>query len=174
MSQTTLDLLPPAPALAPVIGGTDPVTRTGFQIGWDHARHALVPPAELLLEGTPVAQGWMAARAVFGHRTLAATRTVRLWLQLRTTAWRQGVVFDEVQVTPHYLAQIHVDRCPVLRQPLGGAAGSPLAATVERLNPQAAFRRRQSCRDEPGRRQRTPRPERARPGAPRPPGRALR
>ncbi len=135
MSQTTFDLLPPAPEA----GGTDPVTRTGFQIGWDHARHALVPPAELLLEGTPVAQGWMAARAVFGHRTLAATRTVRLWLQLRTTAWRQGVGFDEDQVTPHYLAQIHVERCPVLRQPLGGAAGSPLAAVVERLNPQAGY-----------------------------------
>ncbi len=135
MNQSALDLLPPAPEA----GSTDPVTRTGFQIGWDHARHGLVPPAELLMEGTPVAQGWMAARAVFGARTLAATRTVRLWLQLRTTAWRQGVGFDELQVTPHYLAQIQVERCPVLRQPLGGAAGSPLAPVVERLNPRAGF-----------------------------------
>jgi hypothetical protein len=135
MSQTALDLLHPAPEA----GSADPVIRTGFQVGWDHARHGLVPPAELLLEGTPVAQGWMAARAVFGARTLAATRPVRLWLQLRTTAWRQGVGFDDLQVTPHYLAQIHTERCPVLRQPLGGAAGSPLAAVVERLNPQAGF-----------------------------------
>lgn len=135
MSQTALDLLPPAPDA----GHADPVTRTGFQIGWDHARHALVPPAELLLAGTPVAQGWMAARAVFGHRTLAATRTVRLWLQLRTTAWRLGVGFDELQVTPHYLAQIHIETCPVLRQPLGGTTGSALAAVTERLNPDAGY-----------------------------------
>ena len=135
MSQTALDLLPQAPDA----GGTDPVTRTGFQIGWDHARHAMVPPPELLLEGPPVAQGWMASRAVFGARTLAATRTVRLWLQLRTTAWRQGLGFDDLQVTPHYLAQIHNERCPVLRQPLGGVTGSPLAAVVERLNPQAGY-----------------------------------
>ncbi len=135
MSQTPLDLLPPAPDA----GSADPVTRTGFQIGWDHARHALVPPAELLLAGTPVAQGWMAARAVFGHRTLPATRPIRLWLQLRTAAWRQGLGFDALQVTPSYLARIHGDRCPVLRQPLGGAVGSPQAAVVERLDPQAGY-----------------------------------
>ena len=140
MDQTTFDLLSPCPATPPYGGAqADPVGRSGFQIGWDHAHHALVPPAELLLDGIPVTQGWMAARAVFGRRTLAASRQVRLWLQLRTQAWRAGLAFDELQVTPHYLGQIHAERCPVLRQPLGGAAGTALAPVVERLNPQAGF-----------------------------------
>jgi hypothetical protein len=140
MPQTLFDLLPPCPVQLPQ-GTThaDPVSRSGFQIGWDHAHHALVPPPELLVDGSPVAQGWMAGRAVFGRRGLAATRNVRLWLQLRSLAWRAGLAFDVVQVTPHYLGQIHTERCPVLRQPLGGAAGTPLAAVIERLNPQAGF-----------------------------------
>ncbi|MDE2275186.1 MAG: hypothetical protein KGK09_02700 [Burkholderiales bacterium] len=117
----------------------DSVERTGFDIGWDHARHGLVPPAELLLEGTPPGQGWRAGRAVFGGRTLAAPRPVRQWLALRLQAWRRGIAFEGQQLTPHYLAQIEADRCPVLRTPLGGRAGTPDAAVVERLNEQAAY-----------------------------------
>ena len=62
MTQATLELDTPA---------ADAADRTGFDIGWDHAHHGLVPPAELLHEGTPVCQGWLAGRAVFGRRTLA-------------------------------------------------------------------------------------------------------
>lgn len=108
---------------------------TGFEIGWDHAHHGLVPPAGLLLDGTPIGQGWRAGKAVFGSRTLAATRHVRQWLALRTEAWRAGVAFEGTQVTPHYLGQIEATHCPVTRQPLGGAAGTPDAAVVARLNP---------------------------------------
>ncbi len=146
MSQFTFDLQPPCPPTAdctPPLAGpgaaADPASRTGFQIGWDHAHHGLMPPAGLLLAGNPLAQGWMAGRAVFGRRTLAATRAVRQWLELRCLAWRDGVAFDEQQVTPHFLAQIQAARCPVLRQPLGGAPGSDLAPVTERLNPQAGY-----------------------------------
>jgi hypothetical protein len=143
MRQAALDLNPLQHPAAATQRGTDAACAdsegTGFQIGWDHAHHALVPPPELLLAGTPVCQGWMAGRAVFGKRTLAAGRSVRLWLALRTLAWRRGIAFDALQVTPNYLAQIHAERCPVLRQPLGGAAGQPLSAVVERLNPQAGY-----------------------------------
>ncbi len=132
MSQITLDL-----QTTRICGDT--LSSHGFEIGWDYAHHSLALPAELLLEGTHVAQGWSAARAVFGRRTLVATRTVRLWLQLRASAWHQGVPFDKLQVTPEYLSQIHSESCPVLRQTLGGAAGSPLAAVVQRLNPQVGF-----------------------------------
>jgi hypothetical protein len=134
MSQSHLDL--DLDSATPGVDGGDP---TGFALGWDHARHALVPPAELLLPGTPVCQGWLAGKAVFGQRTLAGGRHVRLWLHLRTLAWRRGVAFECQQVTPNYLAQIHTERCPVLRQPLGGATGDPLSAVVERLNPQAGY-----------------------------------
>jgi len=117
----------------------EPADRTGFDIGWDHAHHGLVPPAELLHPGTPVCQGWMAAKAVFGRRTLAGSRHTRQWLQLRLLAWRRGVGFDTLQVTPNYLSQIDTAHCPVQRCALGGAAGQPDAAVVVRLNPNAGF-----------------------------------
>jgi hypothetical protein len=128
MTQDTLDL---------VREHTDPVDRDGFDLGWDHARHGLVPPAGLLLEGTPVSQGWRAGKAVFGPRRLAATPPTRQWLELRTRAWRAGIAFETQQLTPHLLAQLVVERCPVLRLRLGGTDGT--APLFERLNPQAGY-----------------------------------
>ena len=138
MQQAALDLIL-VPQTRIEAAPSDPCESTGFDIGWDHAHHGLVPPPGLLLAGTPVCQGWMAGKAVFGRRVLTATRPVRMWLQLRTLAWRQGVAFDSQQVTPNHLAQIHSALCPVLRQPLGGAPGDALAAVVQRLNPLAAY-----------------------------------
>lgn len=117
---------------------------TGFRIGWDHAHHGLVPPPELLLEGTPIGQGWRAGRAVFAGRShpWPAGRHVRQWLALRIVAWREGVPFDLVTVTPNHLAQIEVRECPVRRVALGGATDAtnrPNAPQVQRLNHQAAY-----------------------------------
>lgn len=111
---------------------------TGFDIGWDHAHHGLVPPPELLLDTTPIVQGWRAGRAVFGRRTLNSNRHTRAWLTLRIQAWRGGVSFDAQQVNPAYLAQLDTPRCPVRRTPLGGPPGHDDAAVIERLNPRAA------------------------------------
>lgn len=133
-TQATLELTSNAPPQ-----GTDPVDAAGFQIGWDHAHHGLVPPPELLLDGTPVGQGWRAGKAVFGRRTLPGGRATRQWLALRTLAWRQGIVFETQQVTAHYVAQLHTERCPVMRTPLGGAPGEPSSAVIERLNPHAGY-----------------------------------
>jgi len=132
-SQSTLalDTVPVVP--------TDTMERMGFDIGWDHAHHGLTPPAELMHMGTPVAQGWMAGKAVFGTRRLACNRFTRQWLTLRLLAWRRGIVFDGEQVSANYLSQIHTTRCPVTRQPLGGGIQQPEAAQVERLNPQAGY-----------------------------------
>lgn len=130
MNQTALDL---------DLDRADPVDHTGFELGWDHARHALVPPPGLLLEGTPVAQGWRAGKAVFGRRTLMATHAVRQWLELRTLAWRRGIAFETQHLTAHVLTQLRVVRCPVLRVPLGGAPGEPSAAAFERVNPEAGY-----------------------------------
>ena len=131
MNQATLELDTP-----PAAAATD---RTGFDIGWDHAQHGLVPPAELLHAGTPVCQGWMAGRAVLGRRVSGTHRTTRQWLQLRLLAWRRGIAFDAKQVTPHHLAQIHAIRCPLLRQTLGGTAADPAAPVVDRIDPDAGY-----------------------------------
>ena len=138
MHQATLELIGHL-QVNPESRTTHVADATGFDIGWDHAHHGLVPPAELLLEGTPIGQGWRAGRAVFGRRTLATGRATRQWLALRTQAWRQGIPFETQQVTAHYIAQLHVAQCPVLRRPLGGPAGHADAAVVERLNPQAGY-----------------------------------
>ncbi len=117
----------------------DPGDRTGFAIGWDHAHHGLVPPAELLTAGTPIAQGWQAGRAVFGRRTLVASRPVRQWLALRLQAWREGASFEDLQVTPNYLAQLDVLFCPVTRRGLGGAPDGPDAPVITRLRLDAGY-----------------------------------
>ncbi len=117
----------------------DAAERVAFDIGWDHAHHGLVPPAELLHPGTPVSQGWSAGKAVFGRRTLPARRATRQWLALRLQAWRRGIAFELQQLTANHLAQIDTPFCPVLRCALGGAPGSDSAALIERLNPDAGF-----------------------------------
>ncbi len=148
MSQTLLPFefaaAPLRPALrlrrsaveAGIAGGVDAI---GFEIGWDHARHALTPPLAHLHDGNPVRQGWAAARTAFGRRTLRATPQVRLWLQLRLAAWRQGAAFEAVQVTPHFLAQIGAANCPVTREPLACSGSDGGVAAVERINRGAAF-----------------------------------
>ena len=134
MNQTTLALEHDA-MLAPETAAD----RCGFEIGWDYAHHGLVPPAELLLDGTPLGQGWRAGRAVFGWRVLPTQRCTRQWLALRTEAWRRGISFEAQQLSANYLAQIHTERCPVRRVTLGGAAGQADAAVIDRLNPQAGY-----------------------------------
>jgi hypothetical protein len=115
------------------------VDRTGFDIGWDHAHHGCVPPALQLHAESPVCQGWMAGKAVFGRRTLPSRPSTRWWLSLRLQAWIEGAAFDEQLVTANYLAQLQVNRCPVLRCTLGGATGTDAAAVIVRINPAAAY-----------------------------------
>lgn len=110
----------------------------GFEIGWDHARHRLTPPADHLHGGHPVRQGWDAARELFGRRTLQPSLAVRQWLDLRLQAWLRGRDFEDFAVTPAYLARIAADHCPVTREPLTHGTGAPTDATVVRLVDAAA------------------------------------
>jgi hypothetical protein len=132
-ADATLDLDAALPSTAELVDGT------GFDLGFDHARHGLVPPPGLLLDGTPVGQGWRAGRSVFGSRTRPATPAVRQWLELRTEAWRAGIAFEPLQLTPAYLAQIQPVRCPMLRCTLAGGRSDAAAACFERLNPEAGY-----------------------------------
>jgi hypothetical protein len=123
----------------PIAQAVKPVDASGFEIGWDFAHHRLTPPAAQLAEGQAVRQGWLAGAAVFGARTLKPTPQVRTWLQLRLMAWRRGCAFENVQVTPHFLAQIDVPVCPVTRLPLGRARGAGSDAAVDRVGRQAGY-----------------------------------
>jgi hypothetical protein len=115
--------------------GNDP---TGFDVGWDFAHHLLTPPAAHLHDASPVHQGWRAGRAAFGFSTLRATAQVRLWLQLRLSAWVHGQVFEGVQVTPRFLREIEATQCPITREPLTRATGTGSDAMVARVNHGAA------------------------------------
>ena len=131
MAQATFEFETPAPRTRP--------DATGFELGWDHAHHGLVPPAEHLHPGNPVRQGWEAGKAAFGRRTLQPTRAVRKWLQLRLGAWLRGRVFELTQVTPHYLGQIDTERCPITRRALTHASGGPDDASVDRVFNDAGY-----------------------------------
>lgn len=112
---------------------------TAYELGWDFAHHRLTPPVAHLQAESPVNLGWRTGRAAFGQRTLPATPRVRQWLALRLQAWVQGVVFEDVQVTPHHLKQLEATHCPVTREPLTRATGLGSDAAVSRVNPRAAF-----------------------------------
>lgn len=111
----------------------------GFEIGWDHARHRLTPPADHLHARHPVREGWDAGRAAFGSHTLKPARAVQRWLQLRLQAWTAGLPFEALMVTPHYLAQLDVTQCPVTREVLTHDQGLPSDATVMRLRAAQGF-----------------------------------
>lgn len=113
--------------------------RTGWDIGRDHARYGLTPPADQMLFGHPVRQGWDAGQPAFRRRTRSATPAVRQWLALRLQAWLRGAAFEDLQVTPNLLQQIAVPTCPVTGERLTQSTGHPTDGVVERLNAQAAY-----------------------------------
>ncbi len=137
MQQTDLALDRPATPGTAAGAVSGPDDRRGFDIGWDHAHHGLVPPPEWLHADSPVCQGWLAAKAVFGRRVLPARRSTRQWLALRLQALREGAAFDDDLLTPHHLAQLERIECPVRRVALGGAGAD--AAVLQRLQGQGAY-----------------------------------
>jgi hypothetical protein len=121
----------------PAVFDADPA----FEIGWDYAHHRLVPPAEHLLEGNPIRQGWEAGQAVFGVRTLRQTTHIKKWLQLRVGAWMRGKAFDLINVTPGYLNSIDVTVCPITGKELTQGTGLPSDASIDRVNNLAGYAR---------------------------------
>jgi len=118
---------------------TSPHSDPGFEIGWDFAHYRLVPPAEQLLPGNPVRDGWQAGQSVFGVRTLRTTPYVKKWLQLRLGAWMRGKAFELFQVTPNLLERIDVAVCPITGLALTHATGADTDASVDRVNNRAGY-----------------------------------
>ena len=111
----------------------------GFELGWDHAHHRLLPPAPYAQEPSPLRHGLLAGQAAFGTRTLVPTRAVRKWLQLRLHAWLRGRSVELFQVTPHYLQQLDVSHCPITRVPLSTAASDASDASIDRVRNDAGY-----------------------------------
>ena len=111
----------------------------GFELGWDHAHYAMVPPAEHLHPLSPVREGWEAGRECFGRRTLLPHRFARKWLQVRLNAWLRGRSFDAMRVNPAFLRQIDVSVCPVTRDTLTHGTGEPTDASVDRVFNDAGY-----------------------------------
>lgn len=111
----------------------------GFELGWDYAHHGLQPPAPYALGPSALRHGLLAGQATFGHRTLAPTRHVRKWLQLRLHAWLRGRSVELLQVTPRYLQLIDADHCPVTRVALSTATLEASDASVDRVRNDAGY-----------------------------------
>ena len=111
----------------------------GFELGWDYAHYRVTPPAPYAQEPSPLQSGLLAGQAAFGARTLAATRHVRKWLQLRLHAWLRGRSVELVQVTPNYLQQIDVSHCPITRLRLSSATLSVSDASIDRVRNDAGY-----------------------------------
>ena len=115
--------------------------RIGLALGRDYALHGLTPPIAHLYPQSPLQRGWMATRGR-AVRTPAsppailfvlpywpvviviigaiwAALPVVLWLALRTHAWARGRSFEDIQLTPHHLAQLDTSHCPITRELLG-------------------------------------------------------
>jgi hypothetical protein len=111
----------------------------GFELGWDYAHYRVSPPAPYAQEPSPLHNGLLAGQAAFGQRTLAATRHVRKWLQLRLNAWLRGRSVELVQVTPNYLQQIDVSHCPITRAALSSATLETNDASIDRVRNDAGY-----------------------------------
>ena len=111
----------------------------GFELGWDYAHYRVTPPAPYAQEPSSLQSGLLAGQAAFGARTLAATRHVRKWLQLRLHAWLRGRSVELVQVTPNYLQQIDVSHCPITRLRLSSATLSVSDASIDRVRNDAGY-----------------------------------
>ncbi len=111
----------------------------GFELGWDYAHYRVNLPAPYAQESSPLRDGQRAGEATFGLRTLAATRHVRKWLQLRLHAWLRGRSVELVQVTPNYLQQIDVSHCPITRSALSSAALAATDASIDRVRNDAGY-----------------------------------
>ncbi|MES3014206.1 MAG: hypothetical protein V4750_10825 [Pseudomonadota bacterium] len=111
----------------------------GFELGWDYAHYRVSLPASYAQEPSPLRNGLLAGQAAFGTRTLAATRHVRKWLQLRLHAWLRGRSVELVQVTPNYLQQIDASHCPITRVALSSATLEATDASVDRVRNDAGY-----------------------------------
>ena len=111
----------------------------GFELGWDHAHHGVLPPAPYAQEPSPLRHGLLAGQAAFGARTLSATPAARRWLQLRLQAWLRGRGFELFQVTPRYLQAIEVSHCPVTRACLSASSQPDSEPSVDRLRNDGAY-----------------------------------
>ncbi len=88
--------------------------RTGLALGRDYALHGITPPIAHLYPQSPLQRGWLSARG----RTVRtpASPQVERWLALRTHAWARGRSFEDIQLTPHHLAQLDTSHCPITRE----------------------------------------------------------
>lgn len=105
---------------------------TGLALGRDYALHGLTPPIAHLYPQSPLQRGWLASRG----RPLRspASPQVELWLALRTHAWAHGRSFEDIQLTPHHLAQLDVDHCPITRELLDDTSRS-----IDRVRDDAGY-----------------------------------
>lgn len=109
--------------------------KIGFNIGWDYYTYRFGLPENA--EDYPAfIEGYRAAKKrVHTHDN---DRFIRKQLQLRFNAWRRNRVFDE-RVTPEFLRQIDVARCPITWELLTHGAILDSDWSVDRIHNDCAY-----------------------------------
>ena len=109
--------------------------KLGFNLGWDYYTYRIGPP-EHAADYPAFMEGYDAARnRVHTHDN---DRFIRKHLQLRYNAWRRNRVFDE-RVTPEFLRQIDVARCPITWETLTHGAMLESDWSVDRIHNDCAY-----------------------------------
>ena len=106
--------------------------RTGLALGRDYALHGITPPIAHLYPQSPLQRGWLASRGRPVRQP--ASPQVERWLALRTHAWARGRSFEDIQLTPHHLAQLDTQYCPISRELLDEESSS-----IDRVRDDAGY-----------------------------------
>lgn len=110
-------------------------SKLGFNIGWDYYTYRIGLPENA--EDYPAfMEGYNEARKRVHTRD--NDRFIRKQLQLRFNAWRRNRVFDD-RVTPEFLRQIDVARCPITWEVLTHGAILDSDWSVDRIHNDCAY-----------------------------------
>lgn len=100
-----------------------------FELGYDTAMHGQCVP-----EDAPglFCDGYRTGKRQYPHPQ-RSNRYILKWLQIRMNALRRDKRVDE-RITPEYIEQIDIDRCPVTLESLTHSTGTETDWSIDRCN----------------------------------------
>lgn len=109
--------------------------KSGFNLGWDYYTYRIGLPEHAELYPSIIEGYNEAKRRVHAKDN---DRFIRKQIQLRYNAWRRNRVFDQ-RVTPEFIKQIDVVRCPVTWAVLTHSALQDTDWSVDRIHNDCAY-----------------------------------
>lgn len=108
--------------------------RVAFELGADHARFNLRRP-----RAKDVPQAFLHGFDSYtGRKKGAKSWAVKKWLSLRLSALRRNLILADT-VTPTFLSEIRITRCPVTLIPLTSGEGAETDISIDRIISHGAY-----------------------------------